>query len=183
MGEISEFKKKMKGRIESLKIEYGKMRTGRANISLLDGIKVDQYGSSSPINQVASLSVPEPRTISVQPWDSSMIKNIERAIQKSDLDLNPINDGKVIRLTLPIMTEERRKDLVKKAKKAAEDTKVSIRNIRRDANEDFKKREKNKDISEDIYHKALDDIQKVTNDYIKKVDEVAEGKEKDIMEI
>jgi len=183
MSDIAAVKKKMSKRVESLKLDYGRMRTGRANISLLDDISVEQYGAQTPIKQIASLSTPEARTIAIQPWDATSIKDIERAIQKSDLDINPVNDGKIIRIVLPVMTEERRKELVKKVKKAAEDCKVSVRNIRRDANESSKKQEKSKDISEDECHKVINDVQKITDDFVKNIDEIMHKKEKDVMEI
>ncbi len=173
----------MKKRVEALKTEYGKMRTGQINISFLDGIKADYYGTPTAINQMASLSIPEPRTISIQPWEASMLKNIDRAIQKSDLDINPINDGKTIRLVMPVMTEERRKEVVKKVKKMGEEAKISIRNIRRDINDDAKKKEKAKEISEDECRGILEESQKETNFFVAEIDKIMHGKEKDIMEI
>jgi ribosome recycling factor len=169
--------------IESLRKEYQRVRTGRASSSLLDEIKVDFYGTPSPVNQVATLSVPEPRTIMIQPWDAKMIQPIEKAIMNSNLGLNPVNDGKVIRLSLPPLTEERRKDIVKQMKKDAEEAKVAVRNIRRDAIDSLKKLEKDKQISEDDLKRAEKEVQDFTNAHVAKVDEVFAHKEKEVMEV
>ncbi len=169
--------------IESLRKEYQKVRTGRASTSLLDDIKVDSYGTLSPLNQVATLAIPEARTITIQPWDSKMIAPIEKAIINSNLGLNPANDGKLIRLTLPPLTEERRKDIVKQLKRDAEDAKVALRNIRRDAIDQLKKLEKDKSISEDELKRAEKDVQDSTNNHVAKVDEVLLHKEKEVMEV
>ena len=177
-----ELKQKMNGTIEVLHKELMRVRTGRASASLLDGIKVECYGTVMPLDQTATVAVPESRALSIQPWDQSIIGEIEKAIRKSELGLNPTNDGKIIRITLPALTEERRKELVKLAKKMSEDNKVSIRNHRRDANEALKGMKNDKQISEDDMHKALDQVQKLTDEYIKKVDEIAASKEKEIME-
>jgi ribosome recycling factor len=174
---------KMQASIEALKHEFSTIRTGMASLSLLDDIKVDYYGTPSPVNQVATLSLPDGRTISISPWESKMIGPIEKAIQKSDLGINPINDGKTIRLNIPPLTEERRKELVKKAKKMAEDTKVGIRNIRRDSNDHMRKAQKDKQITEDDLKKGEQEIQKLTDEFVKKVEEVLAHKEKEIMEV
>jgi ribosome recycling factor len=174
---------KMQGAIESLKKDFGSVRTGRASLALLDGLLVEYYGTPTPLQQVASLSVPESKTIMIQPWEQKIITDIERAIQKSDMGLTPTNDGKVIRINIPPLTEERRKDLVKVVRKRAEEGKIVVRNIRRDGNEQLKSLQKNKEISEDELKKFLDEVQKITDTYIKKVDEVLLHKEKEIMEV
>ena len=182
-----ELKKKteerMKGALESLKHEFSTVRTGRASLSLLDDIKVDYYGTPSTLSQVATLSLPDGRTIAIAPWESKMIGPIEKAIQKSDIGINPVNDGKLIRLVIPQLTEERRKELVKRAKKMAEDSKVAVRNIRRDTNEALKKAEKDKTITEDDLKKGEEEAQKMTDDIIKRIDEAFSHKEKEIMEV
>ncbi len=174
---------RMEGAIEALRKEFGSIRTGRASLSLLDGIMVDYYGTPTPIQQVASLSVPESRQIAIQPWEQRIIPEIEKAIMKSDLGLTPSNDGKVIRIGIPPLTEERRKQLVKVVRKKAEEAKISVRNIRRDSNEELKKLEKEKHLSEDDVKKSLEEIQKLTDSYIEKVDEVVKHKENEIMEV
>jgi ribosome recycling factor len=168
--------------LDSLKREFSKVRTGRASISLLDGIKVDYYGTQTPLNQLATLSVPEPRLITIQPWDATVIKEIEKAIMKSDLALTPVNDGKIIRVSIPPLTEQRRVELVKVVKKMAEYGKVSIRNHRRDINEDLKQKKKDKEVSEDEFFKGQKEVQDITDDYIKKCDELTQAKEKEILE-
>jgi ribosome recycling factor len=168
--------------ITALKNELKRVRTGRASLSLLDGIKADYYGTLTPLNQMASLQIPEPRLIAIQPWDVSALKEIEKAILKSDLGLTPSNDGKIIRITIPPLTEERRKDLVKVVNKVAEDHRVAIRNIRRDANELLKGLKKDGDISEDDAFKAQDQVQKITDEYIETIDEICKQKEKEILE-
>lgn len=184
---IDEVKKgtgdKMQASIEALKHEFSTIRTGMASLSLLDDIRVDYYGTPSPINQVATLSLPDGRTIAIAPWESKMIGPIERAIQKSDLGINPVNDGKLIRLVIPPLTEERRKELARKAKKMAEEAKVGIRNIRRESNDRLRKAQKDKEITEDDLKKGEQDIQKLTDEFIKKVDDVLAHKEKEIMEV
>lgn len=184
---ISDLKKNTESRmsksVDSLTESLQSIRAGRANTSLLDKIYVDYYGQQSPLNQVASLSAPEARLLAIQPWDATLIPEIEKAIQKSDLGITPSNDGKIIRLVIPQLTEERRKDLTKLVGKYAEEAKVSIRNIRRDAMEDIKKAEKAKEISEDDRKTYEEDIQKLTDKYIKDIDAVAEEKEKELMEI
>ncbi|TAL23592.1 MAG: ribosome recycling factor [Nitrospirae bacterium] len=174
---------KMDHAVDALKKEFSSIRTGRASLALLDGIKVDYYGTPTPLQQLAALSIPESRQIAVQPWEQKLISEIEKAIMKSDLGLTPSNDGKIIRVNIPALTEERRKQLVKAIKKNAEDSKVAVRNIRRDINEEIKKLEKEKHISEDNTKKSLDEIQKLTDTYIKKIDEILMHKEKEIMEV
>ena len=169
--------------IEALKHEFSTIRAGRANAQMLDKIRVDYYGTPTPINQVGSISVPEPRTLMINPWDKSAMKDIETAIRNSDLGLNPTNDGEVIRLNVPALTEERRKELCKQAKKASEDFKVRIRNEGRDANDKLKKLEKEGEITEDDLKKAQDNVQKMTDKYIKEIDTLLDIKEKDIMAV
>ena len=180
---MDQLREKMDSSLEALKRELVKIRTGRASLSLLDGISVDAYGSLMPLNQVGTLTIPESRMIAIQPWDPQMLAVIEKAILSSDLGLTPANDGKVIRLTIPQLTEERRKELVKQVKKVAEDFKVAIRNVRREANDSLKNLKKDKEISEDDMFRFQDDAQKETDSYIKKIDEIAAGKEKEIMEV
>ena len=179
----SSHEEKMKKAIEVLRREYGTLRAGRATPSLLDKITVDYYGSPTPVNQVANISVPEPRTIIIQPWEKNMISPIEKAIMKSDLGLTPNSDGVVIRLSIPQLTQQRRLELVKVVHKKAEEARVAIRNLRRDANDGIKKVEKDKTISEDEAKKAQDDMQKMTDKYIKEVDTIMNAKEKEIMEV
>lgn len=176
-------KQRMEKAIDVVSQEFAKLRTGKATPALLDGIKIDYYGQSTPLKQVANVSAPEPRLLVVQPWDKSMLGDIEKEIIKSDLGLNPTNDGIVIRIPIPQLTEERRKDLVKVAKKIAEEGKVAIRNVRRDANEKLKKSEKSSDISEDDMHTGQDKVQELTDASIKKIDEMLEHKEKEIMTV
>ncbi len=180
---FEELKDSMERSIAALEKSFSKVRTGRASIALLEGIRVEYYGTQTPLNQVATLSVPESRLIVISPWDSSVIGLIEKAIQKSDLGLMPGNDGKVIRLSIPALTEERRKELVKVVKKMSEESKVNIRNIRRDANEQLKDLKKDNTLSEDELFRHQEEVQKVTNKYIEKVDQVLAAKEKEIMEI
>lgn len=169
--------------VESLKRDFSRVRTGRASPSLLEGVTVDYYGSPMPINQVANVSVPEARMLVIQPWEKTMIGPIEKAIQSSDLGLNPQNDGNLIRLPIPALSEERRKELVKTSKKMSEDAKIAVRNIRRDSNEKLKKAEKDKDVTQDMQKKGMEDIQKLTDDYIANIDELLSLKEKEIMEV
>ncbi|MBI9112882.1 ribosome recycling factor [Maridesulfovibrio ferrireducens] len=175
--------KRMEGALTSLSGDFVRLRTGRASTGLIDHIMVDYYGTPTPINQVASVAVPDSRTITIQPWDKGAFALIDKALLKSDLGLNPVNDGKVIRICIPPLTEERRKDLVKVAKKFTEESKIAIRNVRRDLNDSFKKLEKDKDINEDDLHKSQDDVQKLTDEFIKKCDELFLAKEKEILEI
>lgn len=174
---------KMAKTISVLKSELGTMKAGRANPTMLDRIEVEYYGSMMPINQVANISAPEPRIILIQPWEKSSLKTIEKAILKSDLGINPSSDGIAIRLIVPELTEETRRNLVKNVKKAGEDTKVAIRSIRRESNDKIKNIKKDGDLSEDDIKKAEDDIQKKTDNYIKEVDRVVEAKEKEVMAI
>lgn len=180
---FEDLKDRMGKSIESLKREYSRLRTGRASISLLDGIRVSYYDTPTPLNQMASLAVPEPRLIVIQPWDKTAIEDIEKAILKSELGLTPINDGKVIRISIPPLTEERRKELVKVARKMSEENKVSIRNIRRDANEMLKDLKKEKEITEDDLYRSQEEVQKATDQFISQVDELCAAKEKEILEI
>jgi ribosome recycling factor len=180
---LSDCESLMNDSIEHLHREFAAIRTGKANPSLLDSIKVDYFGQQVPLKQVASIAAPDARLITIQPWDRNVIGEIEKAIQASELGLNPQNDGTLIRLPIPPLTEERRKDLVKLIKRLGEDTKVSIRNARRDGNERLKKMEKKHEISEDQMHTGQDDIQELTDKFIRRVDEVVQAKEKEIMEI
>ena len=169
--------------IEVLKKDFASIRTGRASLSLLDGILVNYFDTQTPLQQVATLSIPESRQIAIQPWDQKIIPDIEKAILKSDLGLTPSNNGKIIRIVIPPLTEERRKQLVKAVKKKAEEAKVAVRNIRRDVNDELKKLEKEKKLSEDEAKKFHEEIQKITDSYIAKVDDVLKLKEKEIMEV
>lgn len=174
---------KMEKSITMLKTDLNKVRTGRASLALLDDIRIDYYGTPTPINQMATLAVPEPRLITIQPWDTSTIGEIEKAILKSELGLTPINDGKIIRINIPRLTEERRKELVKVVRKMGEAAKVALRNIRREANEQLKALEKNKRLSQDQLHQWMDKIQASTDKFIEKVDSALSAKEKEILEI
>src|SRR3984893_16792790 len=169
--------------LTDLQHEMASIRTGRASVSIFDNLKVDYYGTPTPLNQLSNLHVPEPTLITIQPWDVSQIAVIEKAIRTSDLGLNPANDGKIIRVPIPALTEERRKEIVKRLHGIAEDHRVSLRNIRRDANEHLKKLLKEKTISEDEERRALDDVQKMTDGHIQKVDQASKGKEKEILEL
>jgi len=179
---LDEVKRKMNKVLEILAQDLARVRTGRASVALLEGIKVEAYDTTMPLPQVASLAAPEPRLLTVQPWDPTLLADIEKAILKSDLGLTPANDGKLIRLPIPALTTERRKELVKVVKKMGEDAKVSLRNVRREGNDRFKDLKKDKEISEDEAHRAQDEVQKITDDFIKKVDAQAADKEKEIME-
>jgi ribosome recycling factor len=174
---------KMARSIEAFKKDLGKIRTGRASFSLLDGIKVDYYGTPTPLPQVGTLSVPESRMITVTPWDTKMVGPIEKAIQASGLGLNPSNDGKMVRIPIPPLTEERRKDLVKVVKKMAEEARIAVRNIRRESLEKVKEKEKKKEISEDEMKRWQDRVQKETDSHVKKIDEILKTKEQEIMEV
>ena len=182
MSDIREYEEKMKKSVEALKEDYTTIRAGRANPHILDKIKVDYYGTPTSLQQVANVSVPEPRMIQIQPWEASLVKEIEKAINMSDLGINPTNDGKVIRLVFPELTEERRKELVKDVKKKGEAAKVAVRNIRRDANDAFKKLAK-QDVSEDEIKELEEKIQKSTDKYIKEVDAAVDAKSKEIMTV
>lgn len=168
--------------ITALNNELNRARTGRANLSILDGIRVDYYGTPTPVNQMASLSVPESRLITIQPWDATVIKEIEKALLKSDLGLTPSNDGKIIRIAIPPLTEERRKQLAKSVHKICEDHKIAIRNIRRDANELLKSMKKDGEIAEDEAFKGQDQVQKITDEFVKQIDDIYKEKEKEIIE-
>lgn len=174
---------KMGKSLDAFKQELMKIRTGRASLSMLDDIRVDAYGSPMPLNQVASLTIPESRLIVIQPWDPQLLAAAEKAIMKSDVGLTPISDGKVIRLNIPQLTEERRKEMVKKVKKIAEDHRVAIRNLRRESNDLLKKMKKDKEISEDDMFKLQDEAQKETDKFVKMIDDVAAEKEKEVMEV
>jgi len=174
---------RMQKALDSLGNDYKRLRTGRASISLVDGIRLEYYGTSTPLNQLATLTIPEPRTIMIQPWDTTIIGEVEKAILKSELGLTPMNDGKVIRINVPPLTAERRRDLVKVIKKMAEETKIAVRNIRRDVNEMIKELKKEKEISEDDQFRAQEETQKITDEFIKKTDALYGIKEKEILEI
>lgn len=180
---LSKADEKMKKSITVLKSDLASLKAGRANPTMLDRIEVEYYGSMMPINQVANVSAPEPRILTIAPWEKSTLKAIEKAILKSDLGINPSNDGTIIRLVVPELTEETRKNLVKTVKKYGEETKVAVRSVRRDANDKVKALKKNNEISEDEEKKAEDDIQKVTDGHIKEIDKIVEAKEKEIMSI
>ncbi len=183
MADLKEFQRKMEKTLEVLASDFGAVRAGRANAQVLDRIVVPYYGVDTPINQVGTISSPDPRTLIIQPWDGSLLKQIEKAIQTSELGINPQNDGRVIRLVFPQLTEERRKDLTKQVKKYGEDSKVAIRNVRRDAVDFVKKAQKKGEMTEDEEKKSEKDIQELTDKYIKKVDEMCGKKEKELMEI
>ena len=173
---------RMKKSIQALKDEFNTIRTGRASASLFDKIRVDYYGEKSPLSQVATVSIPEARLVVIQPWDKNLIGEIEKAIQKSELSLNPSNDGKVIRIAIPPLTEERRKELAKHAKAVAEQSRVAVRNIRRDGNDELKKAQKEGTITEDELKASEDSIQKETDKFIQEINKILEDKEKEIME-
>ena len=179
---LAELRQKMAKTVEAIGRDFKKIRTGRASTALLDGIKVDCYDTQMPLEQVASLSAPEPRLLTIQPWDQSIIGEIEKSILKSELGLTPMNDGKLIRISIPPLTEERRKELAKLAKKMAEESKITIRNHRRDANEMFKQLKNDKEIAEDDFFKAQDEVQKVTDEFVEKIDNVTKEKETEILE-
>ena len=181
--ELNQYEEKMKKSLANLEEEYGAIRAGRANPRILDRIQVDYYGTPTSLQGVANISVPEARMIQIQPWDAGLIKDIEKAILASDLGLTPANDGKVIRLVFPELTEERRKELVKDVKKKGEETKVAIRNIRRDANDAVKKEAKANDISEDDQKQLEDKIQKLTDGYVKKIDQAIDAKSTEVMTV
>ena len=180
---VQKYDSKMTKTLNGFEAELSTIRAGRANPHILDKITVDYYGSPTPLQQVANVTVPEARMIQIQPWESSLIKEIEKAILTSDLGLNPNNDGKIIRLVLPELTEERRKELVKDVKKKGEDSKIAIRNIRRDAVDVFKKQEKKGELSEDVLNDLLDEIQKITDKYITEIDKKIEAKSKDVLSV
>ena len=181
--DYTEFESKMKKTASVLTEQYDSVRAGKANPAVLDRITVDYYGSPTPVQQIASVSTPDARSLLIQPWDGSLLKKVEKAIQVSDLGINPQNDGRVIRLVFPMLTEERRRDLAKQVKKYSEDAKVAVRNIRRDAMEKFKAQKKKSEITEDDFKVIEKDMQKLTDDYIKEVERIADEKEKELMEI
>lgn len=178
---LKETRRKMDKVLEAMARDLSRVRTGRASVALLEGIKVEAYGTTMPLPQMASLAAPESRLLTVQPWDPTVLGDIEKAILKSDLGLNPVNDGKIIRLPIPALTTERRKELVKIVKKMEEEGKVALRNLRREANEDLKEMKKEKLLPEDEAHRGQDEVQKITDEYIKKVEAQATEKEKEIM--
>lgn len=180
---FDELKDRMQKAVEALKREYSRLRTGRASVALLDGIRVSYYDTPTPLNQMASVTVPEPRLIVIQPWDKTAIGDIEKAILKSELGLTPMNDGKVIRIAIPTLTEERRRELVKVARKMSEENKIALRNIRRDANEMLKELKKDKEITEDDLFRSQEEVQKITDQFISQVDELCSSKEQEILEI
>lgn len=180
---IKDAKQRMDKTIEAFRNEIAKIRTGKATTALLDGIKVDYYGTMTPLNQVGNVSVLDAHTLSVTPWDKSMVSVIEKAILTSELGLNPVSDGTNIKIPIPPLTEERRKELVKLVKKFGEDAKIALRNVRRDANDHLKKMEKNKELTEDELKEAEKEVQKITDDHIAKIDELIKHKEKEIMEV
>ncbi|MEZ5358920.1 MAG: ribosome recycling factor [Candidatus Zixiibacteriota bacterium] len=179
----SETERRMQKTIESMQGELAGIRSGKATPALLDGVKVQAYGQKTPLNQLSSISVPDPKSLLVQPWDKSIIGDVVKAIQAAELGLNPQAEASVIRIPIPPLSEERRKELVKLCKKIAEDNRVAVRNIRRDANDQLKKAEKDKSVSEDQMHDGMDVIQKATDKYIKKIDELMDAKEKEIMSV
>ena len=183
MSDYSKVYDKMKKTIEALQTNYSEIRAGRANPAILNKVKIDYYGVPTPVSQVAGISVPEARLIVIQPWDVSVLKEIEKAILTSDIGINPNNDGKVIRLSFPELNEERRKEIVKDVKKLAEESKVAIRNARRDGIDEYKALQKDNAISEDELRNAEDDIQKLTDKYVAEIDKVASDKEKEVMSV
>ena len=180
---LEQMKQEMEQTLESLRVEFSKVRTGRASTSLVEGVMVEYYGSPTPLNQLASLSAPEPRLLVVQPYEKGIMGDVEKAIYQADLGLTPVNDGKVIRIPIPELTEERRKDFVRKIRKSAEDYRVSMRNHRRDANDYLKEMQKDKEITEDELHSTQDRVQKVTNEYIEKLDHILKLKEEELMSV
>ena len=181
--ELKEFEEKMKKSVAGLESEYATISAGRASASVLDRVQVEYFGSNMPVNQVAEIKMPDPRTLVISPWDASCLKNIEKAILASDLGINPQNDGKVIRLAFPQLTEERRKELAKKAEKFAEECKIAVRTVRRDANEKAKEMKKNGDMTEDEQKASEKQIQDLTDKYVANIDKVAEAKKKEIMTV
>ncbi|MPQ25818.1 ribosome recycling factor [Bacillus paralicheniformis] len=180
---MNETKERMEKAIGAYQRELASVRAGRANPSLLDKVTVEYYGAQTPLNQIASITVPEARMLLITPYDKTALGDIEKAIQKADLGVTPSNDGNIIRITIPPLTEERRKELAKLVKKYSEDAKVAVRNIRRDANDDLKKLEKNGEMTEDELRSSTEDVQKLTDEYVSKIDEITKDKEKEIMEV
>ncbi len=181
--DLREFKEKMTKTLATFQNDLNKIRTGRASLAVFDGIRIDYYGTPTPLNQVATMAIPESRLITIKPWDQNIIGEIEKAILKSELGVTPANDGKIIRITIPKLTEERRKELVKVVRKKGEEGKIAVRNIRREANDWYRSLEKEKAISEDELHKGLEEVQRLTGEFIKKIDEILELKETEILEI
>jgi ribosome recycling factor len=180
---LADVRTSMDKAIDALRRELAKIRTGRANLSILDGIRIEYYGTPTPLNQIASLTVADPRLITIKPWEKKMLNPIEKAIQQSEIGLTPSSDGELIRLPIPPLTQERRKELVKLTKKAGEEAKIAVRNVRRDANEMIKEGEKGGDIPEDEAKKGVERVQKETDDHTKKIDEILAAKEKEIMDV
>jgi len=180
---VKEAKNGMERALEALQRNFGRVRTGRASLSLVDGIRVEYYGTPTPLSQVGSLSIPEPRLIAIQPWDKSLIPAIERAILQSEMDLNPTNDGNMIRIPIPKLTEERRKELVKVVRGMTEEAKVAVRNVRRDANAQLDSLQKSQSLPEDSVRRFKDEVQKVTDQYVRKSDELVKTKEAEILEV
>ncbi|WP_411810339.1 ribosome recycling factor [Bacillus glycinifermentans] len=180
---MNETKERMEKAVTAYQRELATVRAGRANPSLLDKVTVEYYGAQTPLNQLSSITVPEARMLVITPYDKTALGDIEKAIQKADLGVTPTNDGSIIRITIPPLTEERRKELVKLVKKYSEDAKVAVRNIRRDANDDLKKLEKNGEMTEDELRSSTEDVQKLTDEYVSKIDEITKDKEKEIMEV
>lgn len=180
---VKDAKVRMSKSIDAFRQELSKIRTGKATTAILDGVKVDYYGSMTPLNQTANVSVLDAHTLSITPWDKSVIQAIEKGILNADLGLNPLNDGANIKVPIPPLTEERRKEFVKLVKKFGEDAKVSIRNIRRDANDQLKKKQKSESLSEDLMHDKEDEVQELTDEHIKKIDDILSHKEQEIMEV
>jgi ribosome recycling factor len=180
---IADARQRMHASVETVRRELATMRTGRASLAMLDGVRIDYYGTATPLSQVGNLSTPDPTLITVQPWDPSLLPAIEKAIRTSDLDLNPQNDGKIIRIPVPTLTEERRKTLVKHAHKHAEEGRVAIRNVRRDINDHFKKMMKDHEVSEDDEKRAIAEVQKLTDQHIEEIDQALKKKEAEVMEV
>lgn len=183
MPSLQKARQRMDGAIEALRREFGGVRTGKASPALLDTVKVDAYGSMLPINQVGTITAPEPRMLVVQPWDKGLIKAIEKALRESDLGLNPSNDGSVIRIPIPALTEERRKEYVRLLHKLTEEARVAVRNVRRDANDEIKHRQKDESLSEDDVRREQAEVQKLTDEYIHRIDELLKHKEAEVMEV
>ncbi len=181
--QLKKAEERMNRRIDHLCTEYSEIRAGRANPAVLDKVKVDYYGTPTPVNQLAAVSVTEARTLTIQPWDASIVRQIEKAIQKSDIGINPMNDGKVIRLIFPPLTEDRRKEIVKDVQRVAEDTKVQIRNVRRDTNDKLKQMKKSGELTEDELKQGEKKTQELTDKFVKKVDKISSDKQKEILEL
>lgn len=183
MPATEEARKQMEGALEALRREFATVRTGKASPSLLDTVRVEAYGSQMPLNQVGTVSAPEPRLLTIQPWDKSLVGSIERAIQMADLGLNPANDGNLIRIPIPPLTEERRKDFVRHLHRMAEDARISVRQARKDANDDVKQRQKEGELSEDAARRAQDEVQKLTDRHVERIEELLKHKEAEVMEV